>query len=586
MGIYQAQLQKIIDSVKYTNNTPVNQTAKEEDVKWFYPLLKSLTSKNNKGVQILHPSMQKLYEIGAMFDEKHTRFVLSSPTGSGKSGVIYYLCTQWFKQNKEHNIFHLINPLNVLNDQTTYDLIFVLKHFFKENNLNNDDLTIYLNRCEGDKAGKILDNREGICVYSFKDYEKKKHTKYEIVVSCVPSVKNIENKWKKEDCISVIDEVHTIKYDDNIEVDEDSLKVSWSKFWNCVNLYSAFVRGITATVTEEMFIREFGSIDENMYKVPFSAPLASGRVVMACPIFTEHNGTFSLEKIMDDQKQVNIRLNLGINNHKILFSCSTNEEIAELIITNDYEGIFYISTSDFGKLKARKTGSLIEILEKDMTIPEFSNSIETLEEDCYVFHIRQLIAGVNVKGLTGCVLQTLESITNCITTQQTIGRCLRKKGTKEGGIVTFLLENTNADPTFFSSKLKAIYNLMDAMYGKNWIAASVPTKKKKTATGNGNQPTPPKCPSCSIQYTMNTYYMEVKIRIQECKNKYDLGEKLNNERLKNSALKYANDALNEYVAKAAVVGSKKERYEETKKEMASVCAWEKFIEFGDWSLLN
>ena len=94
---------------------------------------------------------------------------------------------------------------------------------------------------------------------------------------------------------------------------------------------------------------------------------------------------------------------LGIKYHKILFSCSTNEEIAELIITNDYEGIFYISTSYFGKIKARKTGSKIEILEKDMTIPEFSNSIETLEEDCYVFHIRQLIAGVNVKGL--CSLQ-------------------------------------------------------------------------------------------------------------------------------------------------------------------------------------
>ena len=156
MGIYQEKLQKIIDSVKYTNNTQVNQTAKEEDVKWFYPLLKSLTSKNNKSVQILHPSMQKLYEIGAMFDEKHTRFVLSSPTGSGKSGVIYYLCTQWFKQNKKHNIFNLINPLNVLNDQTTYDLIFVMKYFFRKNHLNLHDLTIYLNLCDGDSSVKLF----------------------------------------------------------------------------------------------------------------------------------------------------------------------------------------------------------------------------------------------------------------------------------------------------------------------------------------------------------------------------------------------------------------------------------------------
>ena len=582
MGIYQEKLKKIIEGVKYTNNIVVDCEAKEEDVSWFYPLLDNLQSKNSKGEFILHPSMQKLYEIGVIFDDKHERFVLSSPTGSGKSGVIYYLCTQWFKRNKENNIFHLINPLNVLNDQTTYDLIFVIKKFIEKNKLNTKDFTIFLNRCDGDKAGKILNNRDDICVYSFKDYAtKKKHTKYELVVSCVPSVKNTENMWKKENCLTVIDEVHTIKYDDNIEVDEDSLKVSWSKFWNCVNLYSAFVRGITATVTEEMFLREFGLIEENMFKVPFSAALASGRVVMACPIFTEHNGTYSLIKIMNDQKQVNIRQHLGIGNHKILFTCSTNEEIAELIFTNDYQGIFYISTTDFGKLKARKIGNTIEILEKNMTIPEFSNSIETLEEDCYVFHIRQLIAGVNVKGLTGCVLQTLESITDCITTQQTIGRCLRKKGTKEGGIVTFLLENTNSDPTFFASKLKAIGNLMDAMYGKNWIASAMPKKKKNPIPGNGAQPTPPKGNTHQVTPNMSTYYMDVTIRVQECKKKYDLGVKLGNEKLMESALKHANDAINEY-ASTAVIGSKQERYIETKKEMASVCDWEPFVEYGDW----
>ena len=129
MGIYQDKLQKIIDGVKYTNNTQVNQTAKKEDVKWFYPLLDSPSSKNNKGERILHPRMQEMYEFAVKFDKDHELTVLVSDTGSGKSGVIYYLCTQWFKRNKKRNIFHLINPLNVLNDQTTYDLIFVIKYF-------------------------------------------------------------------------------------------------------------------------------------------------------------------------------------------------------------------------------------------------------------------------------------------------------------------------------------------------------------------------------------------------------------------------------------------------------------------------
>lgn len=581
MGIYQDKLTKIIDSAKNTTKTNVNQTAKENDVKWFYPLLENLQARNKNGEMILHPSMQKLYETAVQFDSEHEKFVLSSPTGSGKSGVIYYLCTEWFRQNKKHNVFHLINPLNVLNDQTTYDLIFVLKKFIKNNKFKEKDFAIYLNRCDGDSAGKTLSNKENICVYSFRDYGKKPKKKFELVISCVPSVKNTENKWAKEDCLTVIDEVHTIKYDDGIEIDEDSLKVSWSKFWNCVQLYSAYIRGITATVTEEMFKRIFGSCAENMYKVSFNEALASGRIVMACPIFTQYIGEFSLQKICEDQKQVALRKHLGIENHKILFSCSTNEEIANLIINNDYEGIFYISTTHFGKIKARRTNGIITILEKDMTIPEFSNSIETLEEGCIVFHIRQLIAGVNVKGLTGCVLQILEPKNDCITTQQTIGRCLRKKGTKSGGIVTFLLKNENADPNFYASKLKAIGDLMDAMYGENWIAASVPKKKAKPAAGNGNQPTPPSNNTHQIPVNMNTYYMEVETSVKECKKRYELGVKLNNENLKNASMEHANEVLNKY-ASTAVYGCQKERYIQAKQKLVIECDWEPFAVYGDW----
>ncbi len=585
MGIFQEKLQKIIDNKKITNNTKVNCDTKEEDVKWFYPLLNSIQSKNSKGEFILHSSMQKLYEIGSKFDKEHEKFVLSSPTGSGKSGVIYYLCAQWFKRNSKRNIFHLINPLNVLNDQTTYDLIFVLKQLIKNNNLNFKDFAIYLNRCDGDSAGKVLDNRECIPVYSFKDYSNQNRKKFELIISCVPSVKNIEKKWNKDDCLSVIDEVHSVKFD-NLDVDEDSFKdVNYAKFWDCVNKYSAYIRGITATPTEEMFIKEFGEpFEKYICKVSFSEALESGRVVMACPIFTSYIGNFSLKNIMLEQKQVNIKNNLCIEYHKILFSCSTNEEIAELILTNDYQGIFYISTSNFGKLKARKNGNTIEILEKNMTIPEFSNSIETLEEDCYVFHIRQLIAGVNVKGLTGCVLQMIEQKTNCITTQQTIGRCLRKKGNKKGGIVTFLLENKDSDQNFDESKLKAVYNLMNAMYGDNWIASELNKKKNKNPKNNEKQPTPPKETSTDNTVEMHSYYMDVKISFQQCKERYELGEKLGIEILKENAMKSANAAIIKY-SSTAIFGAQKERYEETVKKLSSECDWKPFVDYVGWNVL-
>ena len=84
---------------------------------------------------------------------------------------------------------------------------------------------------------------------------------------------------------------------------------------------------------------------------------------------------------------------------------------------------------------------------------------------------------------------------------------------------------------------------------------------------------------------MHTYYMEVVTRVQECRKRFDLGEKLKNDALKETSLKYANDALNDY-AKRAVFGSEKERYEETKKELADHCNWESLIKFGDWYILE
>ena len=592
MGTYQEQLNKIISKIKFTSNTQVDQIAKEDDVKWFYPLIDNLNAKIS-GKEILHYSMRNQYTVAANFDKEHERFVLSAPTGTGKSGVIYYIGIKWFdkaiSEHKTNSIYHLVNPLNVLNDQTVYDFIFVLKYYIKLRKLKAKDFAIYLNRSESDKAAEKLDNRDSengeISVFRFRDYNIQKRRKFEIVVSCIPSVKNIDKKWNKEDCISTIDEVHVAKYDSIDEDEEISTKVNWTDFWNALNNNSAQIRGITATVTEEMFYREFYDMCKNMHRVTFNEALASGRVVMACPIFTQYFKNFSLKQIMLEQKALNKEKNFGINYHKILFSCSSNEEIAELLLTSDYEGIFYISTADYGKIKGRKIRNNIEIIEKNLSVPEFSASIENLEDDCMVFHIRQLIAGVNVKGLTGCVLQVIETPRDCIKTQQTIGRCLRKKGTKEAGIVTFLLENTENNPDFFSSKLRDIANLMDAMYGDNWHTAEI-KKKKNPGKKGGNELTPPKPNQAhQIPVNMDSYYLDVETKIRECKMRYDFAVEHKNEALKNGALNVANEILNEYSNKSAF-GTQQERYNETKKKIASECNWEPFIEFGNWKKIN
>lgn len=466
-------------------NNDLDLEKMENDLNWFYPLMKNLNAEIN-GKQILHNSMINQYIDATIFDDDHKRKIEEAPTGMGKSGLIFYICVQWFLKNKNNKncIFHLINPLNVLNDQTTFDLVFVLKHFINEFNFNAEDFVILFNRSNVNDAAKNLENtnfEDGTIIIKddFSKYDCYKNKKFKIVISCVPSVPNTDLVWHKDDCCCVIDEVHTMKCSNNNmeEGEESDNNRDWIKIWETINKNSAYIRGITATSTEELLDKEFNlytkdnDVTDNLNVVYFDEALKSGRVVKPHAIYHSWTGTFSLNNIMNEQKKLNDVAGLNNPNSKILWSAKSNEEIATILSNSDYNGIFYISTCDYGKVKGRIENKEITILSKNMTVKQFSDSIENETEDCYVFHIKQLIAGVNVKGLTGCVLQNIETKTNYITTKQTIGRCLRKKCNKNGGIVTFLIEDTNNGKNA-GSEMDAIKNLMFIMYGPNWSCKS------------------------------------------------------------------------------------------------------------------
>ena len=214
-------LKIINNSSSGVSNVELDINKLETDLNWFYPLMKDLNYSLN-GKPILHSSMISQYKDATTFDSLHIRKIEEAPTGMGKSGLIFYICVQWFLKNKDNKncVFHLINPLNVLNDQTTFDLVFVLKHFIEKFNFNAEDFVILFNRSNVNDAAKNLENtnfEDGTLIIKddFSKYDCYKNKKFKIVISCVPSVPNTDLVWHKDDCCCVIDEVHTMKCSNN-----------------------------------------------------------------------------------------------------------------------------------------------------------------------------------------------------------------------------------------------------------------------------------------------------------------------------------------------------------------------------------
>ena len=73
-------------------------------------------------------------------------------------------------------------------------------------------------------------------------------------------------------------------------------------------------------------------------------------------------------------------------------------------------------------------------LDEDADINKFINEVEKYQGDCYVLHIRQLIQGIDIKGLTDCVIWS-NSNANTKTYRhiiQIIGRTLRPMANERG----------------------------------------------------------------------------------------------------------------------------------------------------------
>lgn len=160
-----------------------------------------------------------------------------------------------------------------------------------------------------------------------------------------------------------------------------------------------------------------------------------------------------------------VRANNPNINHKILLTVSSWKEVQSLEAELDGLGFRVFSTCV--ELGMRLNGQ-----EFTKDVIEFINTIDNYNGDCFVIHIKQLVAGIDIKSLTGCIIATKQhgDAENYRKFIQIIGRTLRigrddergmpiSERKKQFGYVLFLLPQNYSRDNMVSFFLDKYYGL-------------------------------------------------------------------------------------------------------------------------------
>lgn len=374
------------------------------------------------------------------------------PTAAGKTVVIYAHIKQFLNDDKKHN-FIVSGPITDLNKQT---ICSVFTNLYHEGIVSQDNCDIVIANCINrknntfytalDKDDKVVLTEKldgckllGINVTTVDTPQEKQ---YRITVVCNPTLQKNEKFLDKLDKGVIthfyFDEAHTLrkeyKSDDKDDLVEDTKSektwVDFKKIYDLVQYNNGTLHFVTATPTKDNFetIKELCNLDN--YADCFSyrlRPIEAINAHMIVPPFfkfckCEHLSNGSLEAmityIIDDVKKLKeekldykARILVTVNSTKEL------REIEEHLIEkygDDYD--VYSTCSANGKKKNQQCIS--------GDIAKFKVAIEENERSCFVVHIRQIIAGIDIPSFTHTVFN-MDADTNFIAPFQIIGRVLR-----------------------------------------------------------------------------------------------------------------------------------------------------------------
>lgn len=369
-----------------------------------------------------------------------THGAISCPTGYGKSGIIFDDVIWHIKEAKEKNCKLVVNicaPILLLCCQNISDLLELLVHTEDIHGVSKDDIITIVNN--SGKAETI--NSHGIDCVKFNNFKKEfnsSHYKVAIVISCNKSLDKFTNLLSTNifsKCIvcSYLDEAHTLSIKDEDELSESGTvqKVDLVE----LSAKSNYCYLISATNNQEL-VRIVNNFETNenddsyIYKVDPSTAIENN--IICGPAILCYSTDADVRSIAIEQCKLFFNKVKNTNpaiHHKILVSTydtDTAEKYA-MILSKAGHTVFLTTAATGQRCYRGQKDAVKKTYKTYKDVLNFSNDIKNYDGDCFVIHIRQLISGIDISGLTDCIIfkNDLDNYNSYDTLIQTIGRCLR-----------------------------------------------------------------------------------------------------------------------------------------------------------------
>lgn len=403
--------------------------------------------------------------------------VLYMPTGGGKTVIIYGHAKMFFGTAIKHN-FIISGPIMDLNKQTACS---VLTNLFNDGLINSENCDVVIANCANYRSNRFYTVKNGESIDIVNDIagheslgilvntiDVKQEKQYRITVVCNPTLQNDEkflDKLTEDDVVKhfYFDESQTLKKDQTVNTEEDNQNnknwVNFKKIFTIINMTS--VKGschmVSATPTKDNFetIMEnnFGMSYEDCFAYRLTPREAiNARMILEPQFYFKRCSKLKVDTILVRIEDVINDINKEKEKNtsykaRILVTVASTADLNWIVkrLLEKYGSDYDVySTSCMDKKKKNN-----ETISED--ICAFKKDIEENERSCFVVHIKQIIAGIDIPSFTHTVFN-MEATTNFITPIQIVGRVLRPERFPDGtanltkkkfGYIYVNIENNN-----------------------------------------------------------------------------------------------------------------------------------------------
>lgn len=366
------------------------------------------------------------------------------PTGTGKSADIFiHMLDKIIEAYKKDQrlILHLSEPIIKLCAQQIIDFLNLLEGVYVKLNINKNDIVIFNNNSAPTAKTYVDDTDEiniitkyGYNCLSFKEniddaFINDKTYKIAIIISCHKSLYKFINKFSNKTLLNTnistyLDESHELSVNENPETDSTKINI------NLLAKASDQVYLLSATHKREMVekINYFDCYENDNIKYIYEmTPAEAIEENIICSPNIDYiqtdDGRVAVKHCVAGMK--NFKQSNNSIYHKVLVTCGSTEDLRnkrDKLIKMGYHVFSTCSTDGMdGQVLYENTK------EKYDNIKSFTNAIQNLQDDCFILHIKQLISGIDITGLTDAIIY--RSDTDNFSTYdkdiQIIGRILR-----------------------------------------------------------------------------------------------------------------------------------------------------------------